>query len=606
MGVFAPVCGPVIAPAYAADGSGMPWDQAGGAPLAPPATAPVISTSSFTIDGTITWSAVPGATGYTLYRDGVSAGSVTSPYTIVAADVAATSVYLVPFNGAGNGPASNALSVWIVYRDGRDALYSGGLLTSWPARVAPVGVTPTLVPTGGDSTKPISPLLTMGVLTGPFFRTSLVDTTPTWGKGGYIEFAGTVSAAALAGMTRVVCGYANLDVPTGYTERQEMHGCNVAGGSSEPTNLLGYPGTGITTIGEYNGTAWKAGAFTPRSWFFVIVSVFKADDSVDVYVNGRAVDPIADGWVHGTQQLINLFSGAAWHAGTTTMSAPFDGHRFVEGYADHALSAADVAAVIGNLFTLAGRSVAADWWPSDDANTKEFLDLGGRTLLEYSGDASQQRVRAWQGRDQSSRVHNTTNEASSAARGFTAGNLINMRETAIFDGVDDFYTSGTLAHFLDGSKECLGGFILNATAITNTDANGYTGHSIVAEDGGVWAVNLWNSGGQRKARFYVWDGADKQVNVNITVGLDTWIEYWQTGGQIFVRAVDSNGKRTAAGVAAGGVTATTGNAFVGKGYAGSSFLAAKLHRWAHRAGFDATYQTQLRAWATRELGIDCT
>lgn len=499
------------------------------------------------------------------------------------------------------------LSDWAALWDGRDATYSGGLLVGAAPRRSALG-SPTLAPTGSDSTKPISPLLTMGSLTGPFFRTSLASTTPTWSKCGYIESTATISSAHVTGFTRMVCGYANLDIPTGYSERQEVFGFNVAGGSSEPTNLLGYPGTLGTKIGEYNfdDLAWKQSNTPPESRFFVVVSVFKADGSCDIYFNGQAVDAIADAWLPGTQQLIAPFVGASWHSGTTTISAPFDGHLFAWGCLERAISPTEASTLTGALFSDAGRSTSTEWWPNDDSNVSEFLDLGGRTLVEYSGDSNQQRVRSWQGRDASARTHTTTNEGSSPARGFTSGDLINGRETAVFDGSDDFFSAGTLAHFVDGAKECVGGVILRPTSITNTGTNGYTGHSIIADSGGVWALNLWNSGGQRKARFYVWDGEDKNVSVNVTEGLDTWIEYWQTGGNIYVRAVDSNGKRTSAGVAAGGVTGTSANTFIGKGYAGSSFLSAKLHRLAHRAGFNSTTQTNLRAWASQEIGFDCT
>lgn len=108
MTIIGPIRPPIVAPVQRPLSPGLPWDQRGSSPLLPP-SAPVISTASFTIGGTITWSAVPGATSYTLYRDGVSAGTVTSPYTIVAADVG-PSITVKAVNSAGSSAASNTLA----------------------------------------------------------------------------------------------------------------------------------------------------------------------------------------------------------------------------------------------------------------------------------------------------------------------------------------------------------------------------------------------------------------------------------------------------------------------------------------------------------------
>ncbi len=497
---------------------------------------------------------------------------------------------------------------WDVFYDGNRAAYSGGFLTGWPASVAPGGVTPTLAPTGGATTQPLAPVMRLGQLTGPFFRTSLAALTPTWGKGGYVEWAGTIRSGTVAAMTRVVCGYANLDVPTGYSERQEIFGCNVAGGAAEPTNLLGYPGTLLTKIAEYNGpaVAWKASTTAPESRFFCIVSVFQPGGAVDVYFNGQAVDSIASGWTPGVQQLINLFAGAAWHAGTTTMSAPYDGHLFFMGYAPRAFSAAEVANLMGNAFLAAGRSVSDDWWPNDDASTAQFLDLGGRTLLEYSLDTTTQRIQAWQSRDASARAHTTGSEASRPGRGLLAADLVGQRESAVLDGVDDVLVGGSGSFPFDAGREYVGGFIVRPGTITDTSANGYQGHTAWGETNGVWAVNFWLSSGQPKARLFNWDTGDKQVSVDVTSGLDTWIEYWRTGGAVFIRAVDANGKRLAGPVVAGAYASAYGNWKYGKGYASSSFCSMRMSRHVHRAGYDAAYQTKLRAWASREIGFDCT
>lgn len=516
---------------------------------------------------------------------------------------------------ASGGPAPGLATLlampWRVAYDGNRATYGSGLLTGFPARIAPAGVTPTLVPTGGDNTKPLAPLVTMGQLTGPFFRTSLASTAPSWGKASYAEFAGTVDGASLTEMTRQVIGYANLDLPTGISERQELFGCNVAGGSAEPTNLLGYPGTLQTKISEYNGgaTAWKPSTTAPESRFFSITEVFKSNGDVDLYFNGQLVDTIVGGWTPGVQ-LVNLFMGAAWHSGTTTLSAPFDGHIFFAAYATKAFSAAEVAKCQAHAFIAAGRDVTADWWPNDDASTAQFLDLGGRLLLEYSLDTTTQRVVSWQSRDASARAHTTGSEASRPGRGLLAADLIGQRESAVFDGVDDVLVGGSGAFPFDGAQEYVGGFIMRPGTITDTSANGYQGHTIWGETNGVRAVNLWLSSGQAKARLFNWQDGDigggKQVSVDVTSGLDTWIEYWRTGGNIFIRAVDSNGKRLAGPVAAGTYSGAFGNWQYGKGYASSSFCSMRMSRHVHRAGYDATYQTKLRAWASREIGFDCT
>jgi len=62
-----------------------------------------------TLGGTITWPAVAGATSYTLYRDGASAGTVTSPYTEVAADLGYRALTMKSVGPGGTSVASNTL-----------------------------------------------------------------------------------------------------------------------------------------------------------------------------------------------------------------------------------------------------------------------------------------------------------------------------------------------------------------------------------------------------------------------------------------------------------------------------------------------------------------
>lgn len=73
-------------------------------------SAPIIAASSVVkIGATITWAAVPGASGYTWFRNGVSAGAVTSPLDVSFGDIGPT-LTLKANNAAGSSPASNALS----------------------------------------------------------------------------------------------------------------------------------------------------------------------------------------------------------------------------------------------------------------------------------------------------------------------------------------------------------------------------------------------------------------------------------------------------------------------------------------------------------------
>jgi len=74
-----------------------------------PPSAPVIA-GSVTIGSNLTWSAVPTATSYTLFRNGVSATTVTSPYTCVEADCSGNPITIKANNSGGSSPSSNALS----------------------------------------------------------------------------------------------------------------------------------------------------------------------------------------------------------------------------------------------------------------------------------------------------------------------------------------------------------------------------------------------------------------------------------------------------------------------------------------------------------------
>lgn len=85
----------------------------GASSLSAPA-APVISLGTqFVVNGTITWSAVSGATSYRLQRNGVDAGAVTSPYTIVGDGASARdigpSITVTAVGPGGTSAASNAL-----------------------------------------------------------------------------------------------------------------------------------------------------------------------------------------------------------------------------------------------------------------------------------------------------------------------------------------------------------------------------------------------------------------------------------------------------------------------------------------------------------------
>jgi len=525
--------------------------------------------------------------------------------------------------GPAPGLATVAAMGWKLLYDGNRATYSGGYCTGLPARIAPSGVNATLAPTGGDTTKPIAPLLRMGELTGPFFRTSLAALTPTWGKGGYLEAPVTVDGSSLTEMTRIVVGYANLDLPTGYSERQELFGCNVSGGGAEPTNLLGYPGTLQTKISEYNGgaVAWKPSTTAPESRLFCVVSVFKSSGDVWLYFNGQLVDVITAGWTPGVQ-LVNVFMGAAWHAGTTSMSAPYDGHLFLAGYATRAFSPAEVSKTIANVFIAAGRDVTADWWPNDDASVVEFLDLGGRQLQEYSGDSgATQRVRAWQGRDSNTRVHSTASEAASPARGMLAADLLNFRETTVFDGVDDKLTAGDLAHLLDASKRFIGHFALligtgAVTVDTSVHRAGWLGHVIAGDTGGTYNLSLVKDTANEYGfgvnaivlRWMIYSTTERTIAVRVYENTPMIIEHGvDASDNLQLRVCDANGKRSATPTARGTYAPSAANIILfGTAYLGSSYLAGKLSRWTHRAGWDTTYQGNARAWALREYAIDCS
>jgi len=108
--IIGPIGKPVIQPIVTPVGVvGLPWEtNSTGAPLLPPGAPTISLGSTFTIGGTITWSAVPGATGYQRYRDGLATGAITSPHTIVAADCC-NAFTVAATNAAGAGPQSNAL-----------------------------------------------------------------------------------------------------------------------------------------------------------------------------------------------------------------------------------------------------------------------------------------------------------------------------------------------------------------------------------------------------------------------------------------------------------------------------------------------------------------
>lgn len=100
----------------------MPWSRranvvtgrrgggrgAGRGTVAIPA-APVIAVPGGVVTGqTITWSAVPGASSYALYRNGALIGTITSPYTILAADLNKV-LDVRAVNAGGTSPASNTV-----------------------------------------------------------------------------------------------------------------------------------------------------------------------------------------------------------------------------------------------------------------------------------------------------------------------------------------------------------------------------------------------------------------------------------------------------------------------------------------------------------------
>jgi len=334
---------------------------------------------------------------------------------------------------------------------------------------------------------------------------------------------------------------------------------------------------------------------------------------VGVYYRGRPVDVIVGGWSPGTWDFDNFFTFAAWHSGTSGMSAPFETHMFYMGLNDARLSAAAISGLLDVSYQAAGYDIATDYYPNDEASCVEFLDLGGQFHLENSGDPTFENIRSWQGRDPLVRVHTTTSEATSGVRGNSVANRLNGRPTVVFGGAT-FYTCGTGAHLFDASKDYSGWFIFDPTTIDNTGPAGYLGHPLVAEDNGVWSVNLMKDAGNlygfganaRVARLFNWDTGDKTVAINISLGTRVFVEYWRTGGSIYIRACDLAGKRAAAPVVAGAYGSAYGNAFVGKGYAGSSPFIGKLHRWAHFTGYDAAVMGRQRVFASREIGFDCT
>lgn len=141
MSTIGPIGKPVIPPVSSPVGViGLPWAPGGSGRLLPPG-APTIS-GTVTIGGTLT--ITPGAggptTSYTLYRDGVSAGTVVSGYTYVAADIG-PSLTVTATGPGGTSAASNALVYSLVadlgaklrgyFRGDMGITLSGSNVTTW-------------------------------------------------------------------------------------------------------------------------------------------------------------------------------------------------------------------------------------------------------------------------------------------------------------------------------------------------------------------------------------------------------------------------------------------------------------------------------------------
>lgn len=109
MSTIGPIVPPLRAPLLSPLSPGLPWQASGGPSLLkPPAISDLAAPTGVTIGGTLTWTAAPGSTSTQLYRDGVASGTVTTGYTLVAADIGPV-LDVRGVNAAGTGPASNTV-----------------------------------------------------------------------------------------------------------------------------------------------------------------------------------------------------------------------------------------------------------------------------------------------------------------------------------------------------------------------------------------------------------------------------------------------------------------------------------------------------------------
>lgn len=109
-----------------------------------------------------------------------------------------------------------------------------------------------------------------------------------------------------------------------------------------------------------------------------------------------------------------------------------------------------------------------------------------------------------------------------------------------------------------------------ATAITNTSANAYENHGIIADFGQFSGLFLRDVSGVKKLRGYNWDGAATSLEVTVELNRTYIGVLKHESGNLKLAVIDDAGSETSASdVASGNTTTLTGQLIVGDGGGGA-------------------------------------
>jgi len=153
----------------------------------------------------------------------------------------------------------------------------------------------------------------------------------------------------------------------------------------------------------------------------------------------------------------------------------------------------------------------------------------------------------------------------SPVNGFTA---------ADFDGTNDFVYK--LGGFGAGSATMANYFVWALVYIdaisTNDTTHAYNNDAILADYGGAFGLHLRSGSGVTKAQFYHYDGAERVVEIDVTTGQWTLLQFRYDGTNISAK-VDSGSIQT---TAASAPTALGADLQIGRNYNFAQFLDGKV------------------------------